>query len=805
MSNFRGRGRGRGGAAQQQPPSARGDTAASSLDDSTKQAKQRFSKQLSQAKELFPDWSDEDLLSAIQEANGDAELAILRISEGHAQQWGAVTKKKTPKPSAPSSTHHPQSTTSTAGRGGFAGRGRGGFESGRGGRGGGRGGRGGRGGAAAANGTQRSAYTDGAASSATPDSFVDAQQQQESSPAAPKPVAPTWVSAPVAAAEPRTESAPAAPAAAEDGRGSTTAATEATQVNGASEEPAAAAPANDSWAAPAEQKQKPASKTIAPGSTRSWAQIARPPSPPKPAPAPPAPKQDAAPAPEPAQAAEEQAVASAKSAPAEQATAPVINLPSSTNATASSEQQQTKSTGAWGAPASTDPWGAQPSPAPLAPGEGWADVVSATKDTEAPFAQQAASEAKAHMPPNDINAAGPIEVSSNAAAPQAQAASGAAQEQAPAQDKPLGPPGFPPKREAVVMPGASGGDRPVDVQFGSLSLYDSQSSFKQDTPAAQDAQRAPEQTGFSQQPQHQQYDQASQSAFGQVPNAFSQTNNAFSRYPNTTAAPYSQFQQQTQPQQSQQQAQQQADDHSSYAGFKPDAVSSPYYQHPGVASHSPAPAQAAQGYGAFGSAPQQAPGQPGPFGSTQSDYSALYGQDALRNMGFYDQYGQSGAFGQAPSTASRSDDPASSASHTPAPANSQTPGQQQQQQQQQQLPGQQQHPYMMHYGYPQGYGYYGGYGQGYQQVPPNFQALQQQYNASPYYQQQQYGSRNFAPQGAQPGQVGQGYRQQNVAAQGAYGAQTGAQAQAYGQYGQQQQRDTRDQKDLDRSSFGAFY
>ena len=68
------------------PPSARAEAAAaansSSLDDATKQLKQRYSKQLTQARELFPDWSDEDLLNALQEANGDVELAILRISEG---------------------------------------------------------------------------------------------------------------------------------------------------------------------------------------------------------------------------------------------------------------------------------------------------------------------------------------------------------------------------------------------------------------------------------------------------------------------------------------------------------------------------------------------------------------------------------------------------------------------------------------------------------------------------------------------------------------------------------------------------
>jgi len=37
---------------------------------------------LATLKELFADWSEEDLLYAIQDAGGDVEAAILRISDG---------------------------------------------------------------------------------------------------------------------------------------------------------------------------------------------------------------------------------------------------------------------------------------------------------------------------------------------------------------------------------------------------------------------------------------------------------------------------------------------------------------------------------------------------------------------------------------------------------------------------------------------------------------------------------------------------------------------------------------------------
>ncbi|KAG0165064.1 RNAPII degradation factor [Apophysomyces sp. BC1015] len=81
-----------------------------------KKLKSKHASKLNSLKELFEDWSDEDLLFAIEEANGDLELAIDRITEGHVSQWGEVKTKKSkkeqkakvPVPSQPpaSSYHH---------------------------------------------------------------------------------------------------------------------------------------------------------------------------------------------------------------------------------------------------------------------------------------------------------------------------------------------------------------------------------------------------------------------------------------------------------------------------------------------------------------------------------------------------------------------------------------------------------------------------------------------------------------------------------------------------------------------------
>ncbi|KAF9889027.1 RNAPII degradation factor [Aspergillus nanangensis] len=116
--------------------------------------KQKYSNTLPMLKELFPDWTDEDLVFALEDANGDLEQAIDRITEGNVSQWGEVKKKTAdrprPKPKEVQAT--PTETTpapvrGARGRGGFEGRGRARVD---------RGGRGGRGGRAGAhtNGTR---------------------------------------------------------------------------------------------------------------------------------------------------------------------------------------------------------------------------------------------------------------------------------------------------------------------------------------------------------------------------------------------------------------------------------------------------------------------------------------------------------------------------------------------------------------------------------------------------------------------------------------------------------------------------
>lgn len=42
----------------------------------------KYADKLSILRELFPDWTDEDLLFALQEAGGEMELTVGRISEG---------------------------------------------------------------------------------------------------------------------------------------------------------------------------------------------------------------------------------------------------------------------------------------------------------------------------------------------------------------------------------------------------------------------------------------------------------------------------------------------------------------------------------------------------------------------------------------------------------------------------------------------------------------------------------------------------------------------------------------------------
>ncbi|TFK71578.1 hypothetical protein BDN72DRAFT_837479 [Pluteus cervinus] len=97
----------------------------------------KYRPQARQLQEMFPSWSNDDLQSLLNEVGGDVEVAATRITDGVAEQWGAVTRKKEKKGQTPGHT----SKESISGRGDFRG-----ARGGRGGRAIGRGGARGRGG-----------------------------------------------------------------------------------------------------------------------------------------------------------------------------------------------------------------------------------------------------------------------------------------------------------------------------------------------------------------------------------------------------------------------------------------------------------------------------------------------------------------------------------------------------------------------------------------------------------------------------------------------------------------------------------
>ncbi|BFZ65211.1 RNAPII degradation factor [Saitoella coloradoensis] len=236
--------------------------------------KKQYAGSLATLQELFPDWTEDDLVFVLQEAGGDLELAVERISEGKATRWGEV-KKKAPKekgakqPKIFEQKQPFEAQTFQRGERGARG-GRGGAA---------RGGRGGRGGVF--TGRPRSAGGEQAATT-TPVAPVaistePAAWETEASPAAES--RPTssgtgaWgTPAPAAATETKSvgwdETVPAAVDTHSAG-GWSDAATKASSVTGAVEE----APAtNGSSAAAAPQK----SRLIQPGSGFSWASIVKP-------------------------------------------------------------------------------------------------------------------------------------------------------------------------------------------------------------------------------------------------------------------------------------------------------------------------------------------------------------------------------------------------------------------------------------------------------------------------------------------------------------------------------------------------
>ncbi|KAJ9621205.1 RNAPII degradation factor [Taxawa tesnikishii (nom. ined.)] len=119
--------------------------------------KKKYSSQLSMLKEMFPDWSDMDLLLGLQDTDGDLQTTIDRIAEGHVSQFSDVkSTKDRARSKAKDASSVPGADQSLRG-----GRGRGGYDSARGGRGTrgtdrGRGGfRGARGGHAPSNGAPK--------------------------------------------------------------------------------------------------------------------------------------------------------------------------------------------------------------------------------------------------------------------------------------------------------------------------------------------------------------------------------------------------------------------------------------------------------------------------------------------------------------------------------------------------------------------------------------------------------------------------------------------------------------------------
>ena len=161
------RGGARGGRKAPNGTSHDAFSADESLDDQGEigEMKKKYSSELSMLRDMFPDWTDVDLVFALDEANGDLPSTVDLITEGNVSQFAEVKK---PKDRARSKAADGFSTAGATDKPAFAargGRGRGGLESTRGGRGGrgsdrARGGfRGGRGGHATTNGAPKEAHT----------------------------------------------------------------------------------------------------------------------------------------------------------------------------------------------------------------------------------------------------------------------------------------------------------------------------------------------------------------------------------------------------------------------------------------------------------------------------------------------------------------------------------------------------------------------------------------------------------------------------------------------------------------------
>ncbi|EHA49428.1 hypothetical protein MCOR02_005358 [Pyricularia oryzae] len=100
----RGRGGGRGGRGGQSRGGARQQTRANgdkfdsldAIEDEGEigELKKLYGAKTALIKEMFSDWSEVDILFVLQETDGDENLAVTRIADGQASQWGEVSKTK---------------------------------------------------------------------------------------------------------------------------------------------------------------------------------------------------------------------------------------------------------------------------------------------------------------------------------------------------------------------------------------------------------------------------------------------------------------------------------------------------------------------------------------------------------------------------------------------------------------------------------------------------------------------------------------------------------------------------------------
>ncbi|WAR51910.1 hypothetical protein PtB15_1B347 [Puccinia triticina] len=837
---------------------------------------------LATIKELFPNWTDEDLLMALNEAAGDLELAAARISEGLAEKWGSVkTKKdkKTSSPVLPSSRGHGAAISNLVdGRGG---RGRSDVPRGSS-RGGGRG--------AAPRGTGRGQSStnlargihptadDPSIATTTPSSWslaVTAPSNDWSNPSGPSASLATigndfGQSLDLGSTSQSIGTLPSAEAKSENSQP-----THEANQNGVVEPPKLMA----------ELSQKPASRVITPGTKMSWAQIARPLDPPKPPVVPVVPAQPSIAI---LSGADVNSNLTKKAVPTDTLSTQTavdsplhdgqvsISIPDATADVWHTEpvpaiEELTANISGTG----PNVWNDDPVLQPLGVGEAWAEAVLAQPNENATsiFDQQAAS--KLVLTPSDAPNIGPIELTTPSVTapvlettmaqpknvtdrglqvpePASLLSTGSNQSNPPPTSSILAPPGLTKRAStrkgqeaAVVMPGS--GTPTMDrmgLKFGSLSLFGDtaesaeasqvpaldapsppipaieeplvkEASMKGDdsqiekslapqaiaepvkSPSPPVAPPAVEEPPVPQQLSHQPTQPVQHAppqplnppAVTPVQTATSQPHSSSfnSRYQSTNqyAAPEPSA---AQPANASSQAPQpqQQDAFSHYSGFRQDPMAAYFQQQQqqqqqsALAQHSTSPVPASQSPAAYGTfnhmnqqVPQQQSQQPAQssFGQAPQsvpDYAAIYGQEALRSLGYYDSYAHAqaaqAAF-QSRSPHGGADDsskPTAAAPTAPPPSQPQVghhhphhPPQQTQQQQQQpagtsvstaaqQYPGMQPSP--MPYPY---YPYYQQYGQ----LPPNYQNPAYPYALqapSPYYSVQ--GSQQYQAGNARAGQ-----------------------------------------------------